>query len=183
MIEYIGLILSGINRLDTFINDFLYFSKQNKPNFSLKDINVQISNVTALFSKMAAQQNVKIINKMGKESLYVKIDPYQMEQVFVNILVNALQAMPEGGQLTIRGHQHGNKIELFFADNGPGITPDDLKNIFDPLFSTKEHGTGLGLPICRSIVNAHYGQISLDSVPGEGATVRVELPIIETVPE
>jgi signal transduction histidine kinase len=106
-------------------------------------------------------------------------DDNQLQQVFLNILLNAYQAMPDGGELRITSRLMEDEIHATFADTGEGISPEDLKHIFDPFYTTKEvgEGTGLGLSISYGIVEQHGGTIETESTVGEGATFVVKLPV------
>jgi CheY-like chemotaxis protein/two-component sensor histidine kinase len=109
--------------------------------------------------------------------LFVEADESQIYQVIHNLLINARQAMPEGGIVRVRAHNGGgDRVRLEVADDGPGISSENLENIFDPFWSSKPGGTGLGLAVAHSIVTRHGGEISARSEPGHGATFRVELP-------
>jgi signal transduction histidine kinase len=110
------------------------------------------------------------------------VDPFQMQQVFLNIIVNAEFAMLEAhhrGRITITTEKIDSSIKISFADDGPGISEENLKHIFDPFFTTKEvgKGTGLGLSICHGIINEHGGKIYAKSEKGQGATFIIELPL------
>ena len=102
--------------------------------------------------------------------------PDQIAQVFLNLIVNAAEAMGDGGQLCIESRISDGHVEMIFADTGPGIAPEDLPHIFEPFYTTKDFGTGLGLAVSYSIVESHQGTLSVDSVPGHGATFTVRLP-------
>jgi len=104
------------------------------------------------------------------------IDPVQMEQVLHNLLLNAFQAMPQGGEVEVRLVKAEDRVTLIVSDRGCGIAPDDLSRVFEPLFSTRAEGTGFGLAVCRRIVEEHGGAISIQSTQGEGTTVTVAIP-------
>jgi signal transduction histidine kinase len=104
-------------------------------------------------------------------------DPEKLRQVVINLLVNALDAMPEEGTLSVKVSSPRSIVAVEIGDSGPGIDPRILPEIFDPFFTTKEAGTGLGLSIVRKILDQHGGRIELDSLPGRGTRVRVELPL------
>jgi signal transduction histidine kinase len=106
-------------------------------------------------------------------------DPRQVRQVFLNLLKNALEAMPRGGELTITTRVREFQAEISIADTGEGMAPELAANIFQPYFTTKEKGTGLGLAICQSIIQEHGGSISVDSTPGLGTAFIIQLPLIE----
>jgi len=109
-------------------------------------------------------------------------DPRQVRQVFVNLLKNALEAMPQGGEITIKSRVWDTSAEISFADTGEGMSPEVADNIFQPYFTTKEKGTGLGLAICQSIIQEHGGSISVDSTPGRGTAFIMRLPLMNGVP-
>jgi signal transduction histidine kinase len=107
----------------------------------------------------------------------LSFDPRQVHQVFLNLLKNALEAMPQGGEVTITSRVQDTKAEISIADTGEGMTPEVAENIFQPYFTTKEKGTGLGLAICQSIIQEHGGTLSVVSSPGGGTTFIIQLPI------
>jgi len=127
--------------------------------------------------------NIEVVTHLDPDMPFTMADFHQMQQVFVNLIVNAEQAMTEthgGGRLTVRTRTMSNTIQATFTDTGPGIPPDELTKIFDPFFTTKTvgKGTGLGLSICYGIAQAHKGQLYVRSKLGEGTTFVVELPIV-----
>ena len=109
----------------------------------------------------------------------VQADPDQMQQVLLNIIVNALHAMPQGGELKVatRLIKAEGVVEVAVSDNGRGIAEADVEKIFEPFFTTKTSGTGLGLAICRNIVESHRGTVDVESAPGQGTTFRIRLPL------
>ncbi len=112
----------------------------------------------------------------------VAFDPKQLHEVLINLLKNALEAMPQGGEITIASRVRGTNVEISVSDTGEGIPPEVAGNIFQPYFTTKEKGTGLGLAICQSIIQEHGGCLFADSTPGRGATFTIQLPLEETSP-
>jgi two-component system sporulation sensor kinase A len=111
---------------------------------------------------------------------FVHADREQIRQVWLNLATNALEAMPGGGTLSVRTRAgSGNQVLIEFADEGPGIAAQDLRRIGQPFFTTKEHGTGLGVPIALRIVERHGGTLVFDSEPGRGTRARVTLPAAE----
>jgi signal transduction histidine kinase len=138
---------------------------------------------TVAFVQGAAQSSlVKIHEEYNGSPVIVNMDPNEMKQVFINIINNALQAMPQGGDLRIRLHAFGEREAMIeFADTGVGISPENLQKIFEPFFSTKEDrdGTGLGLSISYRIVQHHGGRIDVESEPGKGTIFRIILPLCQ----
>jgi two-component system NtrC family sensor kinase len=112
----------------------------------------------------------------------VKADFGQLRQSFVNIALNACEAMATGGTLTVTARQVGATVEVRVRDTGPGIPPDVLPHILDPFFTTKEKGTGLGLSVVDGIIDRHGGSLTVDSRIGEGTTVVVRLPVMAAAP-
>ena len=107
----------------------------------------------------------------------INLDPFQMQQVFQNLISNAVEAMPDGGTLEIKAMHENSQIELSFKDAGIGIKNENLKNIFDPLFTTKKKGIGLGLSIVDEILRTHDSEIAVESEIGMGTTFTIKLPI------
>ena len=133
--------------------------------------------------------HIQIKHALEASSDLVMADPNQLKQVFINIILNAADAMgedklqedaPSDKMLTIKSKNKGDLIELWFSDNGPGIDPDSIEHIFDPFYTSKDpgKGTGLGLSVCYSIIDGLGGEIRAESTPGKGATIVVGLPVV-----
>ncbi len=185
--EYTRLVSEEIDRLSLFVTDFLYFARESKPNPVHTDINRLILDTQLLFEERAKQSEVRFHNQLAPNLAPLWMDPHQIEQVLVNIVINAMDALPEGGDITFssRMMKNGDPLDrggspifrLTVQDNGVGISNEQLKNIFDPFFSTKEDGTGLGLPLSLGIVENHGGRIRISSQEGIGTSVVVEWPV------
>jgi len=132
-----------------------------------------------LLAHQLADQGTKLIKSYEPGLPPIMGDANQLQQVFTNIIMNAHQAMPDGGELRITSRQLGNEIQVLFADSGEGIPSENLKRIFDPFFTTKEvgQGTGLGLSVSYGIVQSHGGTIEVESKMGVGSVFVVKLPI------
>jgi len=126
---------------------------------------------------LTVPENIEVINKLDDNLPEVEIDADQVRQVFVNIATNAIQAMPEGGKLTIDARKGDKFLEVAISDTGDGISEDVIGKIFDPLFTTRAKGIGFGLAVCKSIIERHKGAIEVESKVGEGATFAVKLPL------
>ena len=149
----------------------------------LSQKNAVIEDVLRLRTYEQKVNNIEVEKHLATNLQEIMIDPFQMQQVFLNIIVNAEFAMLEAhnkGKLVITTEKSENIMRITFTDDGSGITKENLKHMFDPFFTTKEvgKGTGLGLSICHGIVTEHGGQIYARSGKGEGATFIIELPII-----
>ncbi len=176
--EYLSYIKQEVERTNNLITNLLKFSKSEAPRFELVDINTTLENTMTLLKKQLSDASVKGINMFEENLPSILGDPNQLWQVFVNIIMNAIQAMPEGGDLIIKTHSNGNNsICVSFKDTGVGMEKEVVKKIFDPFFTKKESGTGLGLSITYSIVESHNGIIRVDSEIGVGTEFQIEIPI------
>jgi len=174
VIEYLGIIKKEINTMLRIITDLLDFARAKTP---------QIQVVTARrlvdesLSRCTIPGNVELHDEVEPTLPPLKVDPLQVGQVLENLIINAVQAMPTGGGLTLRG---GRDIEgtvgLEVADTGEGISPENMKKLFHPLFTTKARGIGLGLVVCQNLIEAHGGRIEVASTPGKGTVFTVRLP-------
>ena len=174
-------IVTQANRCRDIIRGLLDFSRQRKPDKTLCDVNVVLNDCVSFLENQALFHNIKIINDFEASLPMAVIDPSQIERVFMNLIINAAEAMNGSGQLTSSTSfdSHENFIEVKFTDTGQGITKEDLARIFDPFFTTKEvgHGTGLGLAISYGIVKEHGGTITVESKVSKGTTFSVRLPV------
>jgi len=175
-------IIKQANRCTTIVRGLLDFARQRKPNKKPFDINAVVSDCLSLVEHRAVFHNIRIVRKLSAGLPMVVVDPSQMEQVFMNLIINAGEAMNGKGKLTVctRLDPTGGFVEVDFTDTGHGIAEEDLEKIFDPFFTTKEvgHGTGLGLAISYGIVKEHEGTISVVSAVGKGTTFTVRFPAI-----
>jgi signal transduction histidine kinase len=141
------------------------------------DARTLIEEVSDLVKAQAEQQGVKInIATDGQGDTKFQADYEQIKTCFSNLMINAVQAMPEGGALNVTLHPNKSNLHIEFADTGVGIAPENLANIFEPYYSTKDTGIGLGLPLTKKIIEEHGGQITVESEPGHGTTFTVTLP-------
>ncbi len=175
--ETIEEVLKEIERLDKTIKDLLNFARPIEPRVIEIDLKSILDKTLSLVKKQAQKQNIKIELKYDEEIGLLKVDPQQIQQVFLNIILNAFHSMPDGGELTIEAKRLNGKVEIAIKDNGIGIPPEDLKKIFKPFYTTRYAGTGLGLPISSNIIEAHGGEIKVESTPGIGSTFRIILPV------
>jgi two-component system, NtrC family, sensor kinase len=179
--QNIKKIVIQANRCRDIIRGLLDFSRQRKPDKTLSDINSILNDSISLVENQALFQNIKIVMHLDESLPKVIIDPSQIVRVFINLVVNAAEAMEGNGMLTItsRIDEFKQCIEVEVTDTGSGIPEENLEKIFDPFFTTKEtgHGVGLGLAISYGIIKEHKGSISVDSEAGRGTTFTVRLPI------
>lgn len=166
-----------LRRMSLLIEQFLEFAKPRPPRFQRERIDEIMEETLLLIGPEARVRKIMIYKEWEKTLPTVWIDGAQLKQVFLNILLNALQAMPHGGKLTVRIHVSGGSLLTAISDEGEGIHPDVRANLFQPFFTTKKGGTGLGLSISQRIIEAHSGRLRILSQPGAGTTVIVRLPL------
>lgn len=178
--DIVSKVLEQINRLDKTATDLLAFGRPGKPEFNFVDINDLLKKTLFFVVQHPEAGNVERILELTRDLPPVWIDIKQIQQVFFNIIINAIQAMPEGGLLTLMTDQvkrgENDFVRVTMSDTGKGIAPEVLKKIFTPFFTTKTQGTGLGLPICRQLIEHHHGIIEVESQLRQGTTFRILLP-------
>jgi len=174
-------IVGQADRCREIIRGLLDFARQRKPDKTFCNINNLLENCVSLLEKQALFHNIKIVRKLQIDLPSTVIDPSQVERVFINLIVNAAEAMDGNGQLTLTTFFNAKDvtIEIDIKDTGCGISEKDMEKIFDPFFTTKEvgHGTGLGLAISYGIVKSHKGSLSVKSTEGKGTTFTIVLPV------
>jgi signal transduction histidine kinase len=173
----INLILEEVERAEKLITRFLKFTRPVKPEFLKKDINTVIKRSSQVFKYRLNKQKIIILNELSKGIPEILCDPSQMEEVFLNLFSNCIDAMPDGGHITIKSQGIGIKAVITISDTGIGISKENEKKLFDPFFTTKAHGTGLGLSIVHRIIEEHKGTIAITSEENKGTVVQIELPI------
>jgi signal transduction histidine kinase len=171
--DMLEVIEKDIEYSNKIINDLLEYSKAIK--LDLKETNPK-SAVAEALSHVDFPKNVQLID-LTETTPTIKIDVDRMKRVFINLIKNAIDAMPNGGKLTITSEKANDKVKIAFADTGVGISEENLKKLFGPLFTTKAKGMGLGLAICKRVVEAHGGKISVESVVGKGTVFTIIIPI------
>jgi two-component system, NtrC family, sensor kinase len=179
MREEVEVIVHETIRCRDIVKRLLDFARQTKPQKKLTNLNDLMENIVLLVRNQASFRNIQIERHLEEQLPLVLTDPDQIQQVFINIILNAAEAMTQGGLLTIRSSLDAGTrlINLSFADTGPGIAEEQRERIFDPFFTTKEHGTGLGLSISYGIIEQHGGTISVESAVGKGTTFTIQLPV------
>jgi signal transduction histidine kinase len=176
-ISILGLIKDEIGRLNRLVSDFLSYGRPAR--LKLKEINARalLEEVIGLVQTQAEQQGVKIhLEVAADDDCRFEADAEQIKTCFSNLVINAVQAMPGGGELNIRVTNNDAAVKFEFQDTGSGIESDPLEQIFEPYYSTKETGIGLGLPLTKKLIEDHGGEIKVSSEIGKGATFVVILP-------
>lgn len=173
---YYPIMLTELERINLILNEFLLLSKPRPASFRETDIRVVVSHVVTLLDTQAILNKVRIIAEDEEDIPLLMCDENQMKQVFLNILKNGIEAMPNGGELKVRISMSGRCATIAVEDQGGGIPEHVIPRLGQPFFTTKEKGTGLGLMICHKIMENHGGRLSVRNT-GLGASVEIELPL------
>lgn len=179
--RYARIILKEVERLERIINETLYFSREMVPTFRIANLNSEIREALSMFREELEEARISTLVDLFPDLPVISVDPDQLRQVLWNLVSNAIQAMGGSGTLTVATRpafpEEGAGVVFQVSDTGGGISHDVVHNIFNPFFTTKAKGTGLGLPIVHAIVEKHGGTIHLDNREGVGVTFSVFLPL------
>ena len=178
--EYLGLIEEGIGKIESIVQKLLGFARKSRGNAPV-DLNTEIDAVLALLSYRLDEKSVDLRLDLGSDLPPVRGEATLVQEVLMNLVLNAFDAIEPGGRVAIRTAREGNFVCADVKDDGPGILAEDLPRIFEPFFTTKEpgKGTGLGLPVAQRIAESQGGSITVSSTPGSGACFTVRLPVRE----
>lgn len=174
-------LLAEINHLKTIIGRFSEFSRMPQPERRPTKVNEVVHSVLRVFQAQLREKNAMTVRQELEAGLpEIAADPDLLHRALQNLVLNAIDAMPSGGELLIRTASRGGRIEISVGDTGLGLTPEECERLFTPYYTTKQHGTGLGLAIVQSVVSDHGGRISVESARDRGTTFRIELPVTDT---
>jgi len=166
-----------VSRLQEVLDDFLRFARGYQLHLTEEGVNELIDEVLDFIGPETQQNNVNIMRGFDDQLASCQLDRNLIKQAFLNILINAQQAMTKGGELMVRTAREGDAVRIEFIDTGRGIPTENTSRIWDVYFSTKKGGTGLGLPTARRIIEEHFGSIEVDSEVGKGTRFTVRLPL------
>jgi signal transduction histidine kinase len=175
--KYLAVAKGEINRLDYIITQFLHAIRPRRPEFVMASLNDVVFETIELLRPEIENRGITIDDRLSRHLPPVPLDPAQIKQVLVNLIKNAIQAMTKGGILTLQTGEGAEGIWMSISDTGCGIPPEKLNHIFQPFYTTKKKGTGLGLMIVQRIIREHGGRIELDSRIDQGTTFRIWLPL------
>ena len=179
-LDYLSKMETEINRSTKLVRSLLDFSRQSVPEFWEVDVNEIVDRSYDLGIHSAEMQNVEVLKELSPDLPKIVADFGQIQQVCTNLIMNAIQAMPGGGVLTIRTLPLDEQVLIEVSDTGVGISQENMKKMFTPFFTTKKEqkGVGLGLAISYGIVQRHHGRIDIHTKEGEGTTFKVYLPVV-----
>lgn len=183
--ESTATLMAEIANLKTIIARFSDFSKMPKPQESNLDVREVLQRVLALFAPTLDQreQSIALKTQIAPDRLMVSADADLLHRALSNLVLNAIDAMPDGGTLTAVAARKSDVVQIKISDTGTGLTPEECQRLFTPYYTTKQHGTGLGLAIVQSVVADHHGTITVESIQGGGSTFVIELPALPIASE
>jgi len=179
--EMAGFVMSETDRLNRLISALLDLARPRSPLFHPQDIHAIIRRAIDLLAPRAARQRVRIVEELQASPSTLPCDEELLVQVFLNLLLNALQMLPAEGAVIVRTTIDADQLIVEVSDNGPGIPPENRQRVFDPFFTTRERGVGLGLTVVQQIVRSHEGNITVHESPSGGACFRFSLPYFKSV--
>ena len=176
-ISFVELILKEIRRVNEIIEQFLTLSRPFQLNLRESSLQDLLKNLVTFFQEEVSSLGITLQTEIPSELPLIKMDPERLTQAFINIMKNGMQAMGQGGSLRIETKSFKEGVEVIISDSGSGIPPEQMEKIFNYYYTTKEKGVGLGLPIAHRIIEAHGGQLKIESRVGSGTNVIVTLPV------
>jgi len=174
--EFLKIISDEVSRINALTTTLLNFARPVVPRPRESDLNLIVSDTVDLLEPEAKENGVILRKNLYHRLPPLKVDPDQIKQVLINLLINSLDAIKEGGEVQVSTDARNGEVILSVRDNGEGIPEEVMESIFNPFFTTKTRGTGLGLAISKKIVREHGGDILVESRPGEGSEFRIILP-------
>lgn len=178
--DYFDIIFSEIKRIDFVLSELLVLAKPQSVHFQEVQLHGLLEQVITLLKTNAVLSNIDLKQPFKKQDAgAILADANQMKQLFINLIKNAIEAMPEGGSIYISTEKLMNEWEITIQDEGKGMSEEDIQKIYDPFFSTKTEGTGLGLTICATILKDHHGRMDVSSELGKGTTFHIYLPVCQ----
>jgi len=174
--QWADQIVTSVKFLNTIVTNMLTFSRSSAPEFQSLDI-LQLIHETLDFMNPVFQQRSIVVNRPNRDPIFVDGDRQMLWQALINLMMNALQAMPDSGVLSIHARESDGMAVTAVDDSGVGIAPENMDRIFDPFFTTSEKGTGLGLALVHQIVEKHSGAITAASEPGRGSRFTMSIPV------
>jgi two-component system, NtrC family, sensor histidine kinase HydH len=175
--EFIQILLKETDRLNRIVQEFLDFAGPKQPALQPVDVNEALESVLALTAQESKIANVQVRKELDRSIGEHCLDAGMLKQAFLNMVLNAIQAMPHGGVLTVRSGRRSTMLEVAISDTGTGITEENRRKLFTPFFTTKKSGMGLGLAITDRIIHNHRGTIDVMSEPAQGTTFTIKIPV------
>jgi len=178
-LRFTEVLRGEVKRVNQIIEQFLFFARPSRLDLQPVQVQAVLKDLLLLAREAADRQKVQLVESLSGEIPLLHVDRQRIHEALLNLVNNALQAMPQGGRLEVgaRHHPSARKVTIQIADTGEGIPEENVGKIFDYYFSTKEKGMGLGLPLAHKIIQDHGGTIDVESVAGQGTNFRITLPV------
>ncbi len=176
-LKRVEVVRRECGRLQLLLDDFLNYAKVRRLQLEPSDLNQQIEDVLEFFAPEAAEAGIEIVRYFDPDLPRVLLDRESFRRALLNLVLNAKQAMPEGGQLVVRTASQGDTVAVYLIDNGVGMDEHTASKMFEAFFSTKPGGSGLGLPTTQKIIAGHGGRITVQSEQGRGTQITIDLPV------
>jgi two-component system, NtrC family, nitrogen regulation sensor histidine kinase NtrY len=175
--EGTSTLLAEVNNLKAIIGRFSEFARMPQPHRKSTQLNEVVHSVLRVFhAQLKEKSQIVVRTELESELPEISADPELLHRALSNLVLNAIDALPQGGKIIVQTKSFGNRVELSVSDTGSGLTQEECARLFTPYYTTKQHGTGLGLAIVQSVVSDHGGKISVESTKEKGTTFRIELP-------
>lgn len=175
--KFVSLVKPQVERIHYFVKHLLRFAKLPAPTFAPSNIRQLLDDTLEVLNRDFVKHGIKVDTRFHDNTVAIFADPAQLKQAFLNLFLNSVDAMPQGGRLAVSTEPKDEFVEINVQDTGCGIQKVDLNRIFDPFYTTKQNGTGLGLTIIHNILDQHNTKLNVDSEPGKGTTFRVRFPL------
>jgi len=176
-VEFLKIIQKECRRLNRLLTNFLNFAKPPAPQYQTTAVELLFDSVITLAQHANSHNQIVLRKELGENLPSLECDPEQLTQVLLNLTINAIQAMPEGGEIVLSAERHDRNITIEVRDQGSGVSEQEMERIFDPFFTTKESGTGLGLSVAHQIVSQQFGVLTARKNRDRGMTFSVQLPL------
>ena len=173
----IETVTGETDRLAETLNDFLRYAGRMELQLGTHNLNEILEDMIDFYEPQAQEKGITMRSSLSKDQMMCRVDPDLIKQAFLNLLINSVQAMDQGGELIVRSNICGDDAQIEIIDTGPGIAPEYQSKIFDPYYTTRSGGTGLGLPTCRRVIEEHGGHIELHSEIDKGTSFTIVLPL------
>jgi signal transduction histidine kinase len=173
----IDTVTAEADRLAETLNDFLRYAGRMELQLGTHNLNEILDDMIDFYEPQAQEKSVTMRSSLSGGQVMCRVDPDLIKQAILNLFINSVQAMSDGGELMVRSSVCGDDAQIEIIDTGPGIAPEHQGKVFDPYYTTRSGGTGLGLPTCRRIIEEHGGHIELHSEVGKGTSFTITLPL------
>jgi len=179
---FTNIAITEIDRIECIVSDLLDFAKSSEPRFEPLDLNRFLDSIILMLSSQLTKRRIIVLKRLPEDLPIIYADHSQIKQVLLNLFINSMEAMPDGGEITVEvirddGVPDDEKVIIRIKDTGYGIKDDDKIHLFKPFFTTKGSGTGLGLSICKRIIEKHNGEIEIESDYNNGTAVSFKLHV------